>query len=146
MLFPRKTCCSSVFFSMHATTGFSATPKATRWASTQTSVFEGPKNLRNFSLVGKVFLWEEEKKKVCLAEEYVPKRSIFRSNKFWRETLSVDLSSFLIRYFRRLGDSRVYRLRRQNLERNFGLSWFRENRKMQFSSQMVLLFGKKVVI
>ena len=46
-------------------------------------------------------------------------------------------------YFLMLGDSRVYRLRRQNLECNFGLSWFRENRKMPFSSQMVLLFCNK---
>ena len=46
-------------------------------------------------------------------------------------------------YFRRLGDSDVGRLRPQNLECNFGLSWFRENRKMQFSTHMVLLFGDK---
>ena len=46
-----------------------------------------------------------------------------------------------IGYFRRLDDSRVCRLRPQNLECNFGLSWFRKNREMQFSPQMVLLFG-----
>ena len=46
-----------------------------------------------------------------------------------------------IGYFQRLGDSP--RLRPQNLECNFDLNWFRENRKMQFLPQMVLLFGNK---
>ena len=48
-----------------------------------------------------------------------------------------------IGYFRRLGDSRVSRLRPPNLECNLGPSWFRENTKMQFLSQLGLLFGNK---
>ena len=74
-----------------------------------------------------------------------PTHSLFEATPYWEENLESfsKFRSLKIGHFRRLGDFRVSRLRPQNLECNFGLSWFSENRKMQFSLQMVLLFGNK---
>ena len=66
------------------------------------------------------------------------------SSDFFIATFKATFLANSIGYFPRLGDSRVSRLRPQNLECNFGLSWLRENRKMQFSSQMVLVLGNKI--
>ena len=83
---------------------------------------------------------------VSYSEQFRLQKTNFRLHLHWKNKFLLHkLSSKLgaMGYFGRLGDSRFYWLRRQNLECNFGLSWFREIINMQFLSQMVLYFGNK---
>ena len=55
----------------------------------------------------------------------------------------IYILTFVIGRFLRFGDSHISGLRSKNLECNFGLSWFSESRKMQFSPQIVLIIGNE---